>query len=610
MNPPRAKDFVENEKQFHLGFLPTEQSNPITAQLSSVIAADVEAGLDMLLDVDARMHDKMLEVLSSEQFARLTSAMVESIRGDGRIFFSGCGATGRLSILLDACWRGFWQRLGQQHPDLARRFDCADMESRSVSVMTGGDRALIRSVENLEDYASLGRQQMKEWRVGPRDTVVAITEGGETSSVLGTALEAVDAGAKVFLAFNNPADLLAAKIERSRQAIENPAVTVLDLCCGPMAVAGSTRMQATTIELLIVACALETALHEILSDKLDATQLRTVNSSRSTVRQMAGQFANLVAALRRPENLSALAELVRIEQSAYESNGLVTYLAGEYMLDILTDTTERAPTFMLPPFRKSDDTSSPPSWAFVKNPLLATIPAWSAMLKRQPRGISWMREMYVKHGAAASICDNPPRLDNAEIYKFDIGNEENAARWSSPQSVAIAVLVGDEVAACAGESSAFSAATRAMIARREMQTVLLAIGAEAKACETWRKVVRIACELPPTAIELWRRLAVKLVLNTLSTATMARMKRIYGNWMAYAETTNKKLVDRAVRLIRQFTGLSYEDSCDELFKTLDAIAAAGGQSGMPTPPTVATVERVLRQRAGTACQEQQQSLTV
>jgi hypothetical protein len=29
----KARNFIENEKQFHLGFLPTEQSNPITATL-------------------------------------------------------------------------------------------------------------------------------------------------------------------------------------------------------------------------------------------------------------------------------------------------------------------------------------------------------------------------------------------------------------------------------------------------------------------------------------------------------------------------------------------------------------------------------------------------
>ena len=34
--------------------------------------------------------------------------------------------------------------------------------------------------------------------------------------------------------FNNPADILCRHIERSREVIEDPAVTVLDLYCGPM----------------------------------------------------------------------------------------------------------------------------------------------------------------------------------------------------------------------------------------------------------------------------------------------------------------------------------------------------------------------------------------
>ena len=38
--------------------------------------------------------------------------------------------------------------------------------------------------------------------------LVAITEGGETSSVIGTVKEAVDRGCAVFLLFNNPAALL------------------------------------------------------------------------------------------------------------------------------------------------------------------------------------------------------------------------------------------------------------------------------------------------------------------------------------------------------------------------------------------------------------------
>lgn len=35
-----AKDFLYNEKQFHLGMLPTEQSNPKTRDLDRVFAAN------------------------------------------------------------------------------------------------------------------------------------------------------------------------------------------------------------------------------------------------------------------------------------------------------------------------------------------------------------------------------------------------------------------------------------------------------------------------------------------------------------------------------------------------------------------------------------------
>ncbi|MDZ7634546.1 MAG: hypothetical protein U5L72_08965 [Bacteroidales bacterium] len=108
----------------------------------------------------------------------------------------------------------------------------------------------------FEDYEEFGRQQVRELDVTAGDMLVAITEGGETSSVLGTLAEAADRGAAVFLLFNNPSDILCKYIERSRKAIEDPRVTVLDLFCGPMAIAGSTRMQATTSEQLIAGAAL------------------------------------------------------------------------------------------------------------------------------------------------------------------------------------------------------------------------------------------------------------------------------------------------------------------------------------------------------------------
>ena len=44
----KARDFIDNEKQFQLGFLPTEQSNPITATLEEDFKRSTLAGVQCL----------------------------------------------------------------------------------------------------------------------------------------------------------------------------------------------------------------------------------------------------------------------------------------------------------------------------------------------------------------------------------------------------------------------------------------------------------------------------------------------------------------------------------------------------------------------------------
>ena len=44
----KARDFIDNERQFHLGFLPTEQSNPITATLEEDFRRSTLAGVQCL----------------------------------------------------------------------------------------------------------------------------------------------------------------------------------------------------------------------------------------------------------------------------------------------------------------------------------------------------------------------------------------------------------------------------------------------------------------------------------------------------------------------------------------------------------------------------------
>ncbi len=58
--------------------------------------------------------------------------------------------------------------------------------------------------------------------------------------------------------------------------------------------------------------------------------------------------------------------------------------------------------------------------------------------------------------------------------------------------------------------------------------------------------------------------AQKMILNMLSTGAMIRQGKIYENVMVDLMLTNKKLVERAKRIILTFTGKTYEESTDLL----------------------------------------------
>ena len=586
MNTPeqRARWFLEHETAFRLGVLPTECSHPKTAALSSTIARDTAAGIRMLMTVDEDVPPAMAQVFAGPAFARLVDALTEAIGTGKRVVFTGCGATGRLAILLEAAWRRFWQELARSRPLWHKRLP--DLDSAVLSLMAGGDYALIRSVEGFEDSTDLGKYQLERTGIGPGDVVVAVTEGGETPFVIGTAWKGLEAGANVFFVYNNPTETLRQHVERSRGVIDEPRITKIDLYTGPMAVAGSTRMQATTAEVLAMGAALELALFRLLSRWLSPEEFRQLGLAPRKADEYAPLFAQLLDQLRLAGNVDAMANLIAWEEDAYRSEGRVTYMADRFLLDILTDTTERAPTFRLPPFRKEGDTTSVPSWAFVKNPCCSTEQAWLEVLRRTPRGIDWPASVYQSLDVAPHLRDCPPCLDNAEIHRFRIGNEPDASRWESGRSGLAMILVGDEIRQHGPRRVQFDQGF-ASWSSHFAKTAAIAVG-PAQPDRPVQDLFHIGCELPASPLDLWQRLAVKLVLNLMSTATMARMGRVEGNYMSRVETTNKKLIDRGTRLVSYLADVDYETACYAIHEAMHRVAEREQTTrDAPSPVTVA-----------------------
>jgi len=592
----KAKRFLEREQAFRLGMLPTESSHPKTASLSQTIAASTADGIRMLMRVDEEIAPAIERVVASEPFGRLVDALVEAVTNGKRVFFTGCGATGRLAILLEAAWRAFWQDLHAKRPDWCSCFPHAEGATRSV--MAGGDYALIRSVEGFEDSRDLGEYQLARAGVASGDVVVAVTEGGETSFVIGTAWQGLAAGARAFFVYNNPSEVLRQHVERSRQVIDEPRIVKLDLYTGPMAVAGSTRMQATTAELLALGAAVEAALCEVLRRRLTDDEMRQLGIAPRSPADYPRLFGRLLDELSRQENVATIARLVEWEEAIYRRNGLVTYMTDRYLLDVLTDTTERAPTFRLPPFRKCDDEVSARSWAFVKNPRYPAKEAWRRLLRREPRGIDWPASVYRSLDVAPHLRDAPPTLDNREIEKFAIGNEIDPSRFEADDAGLAMILVGDEIGQAGPPREAFD---RVFVehAASFARTAAVAVG-PAPPDRPVDDVFHVACDLPASPFALWDRLAVKLTLNLMSTATMARMGRVEGNYMSRVETSNKKLVDRATRLVAHLAGVDYETACYALHEAIEKVAPQErATKDAPSPVTVA-VEQLRRQRGATA----------
>ncbi|RLL88756.1 N-acetylmuramic acid-6-phosphate etherase, partial [Mesotoga sp. HF07.pep.5.2.highcov] len=76
--------------------------------------------------------------------------------------------------------------------------------------------------------------------------------------------------------------------------------------------------------------------------------------------------------------------------------------------------------------------------------------------------------------------------------------------------------------------------------------------------------VTIAVRTGPEVITGSTRLkagtAQKMVLNMISTVTMVKVGRVFGNYMIGVKILNRKLVDRATRIVSEISDLSYEES--------------------------------------------------
>ena len=198
----------------------TETRNPASVEIDQLPT------LEMLRVIN--QEDQQVALAVSQllpEITRAVDAIAAAFGKGGRLVYIGAGTSGRLGIL-DAS-------------------ECPPTYGVSaeqvIGLIAGGHKAILQAVENAEDDAELGAQDLKNIQFCANDVLVGIAASGRTPYVLGAMAHASAVGATVCSISCNPGSPLA-------QAADISMVAVV----GPEIVTGSSRMKAGTAQKLIL----------------------------------------------------------------------------------------------------------------------------------------------------------------------------------------------------------------------------------------------------------------------------------------------------------------------------------------------------------------------
>lgn len=305
-----------------------------------------------------------------------------------------------------------------------------------------------------------------------------------------------------------------------------------------------------------------------------------------------------------PTLLDSLARFVELEEKVYRAGKKNNYFASRFGIDVLTDTTERSPTYCTPPFRKFDDKTATESWAYLFVPQTGTSEAWAEIIKRQPACVEWTEteiRALVPDEKVARTLETVGKIGTRELMRFRVGLDGLQYRPPAPGNSAVAIVHESEKQQLMSPGGFFR--TQLEAARKGgAQTGVIFIGDELGRNEisgflkTWDSQCLLAfLPMPGTdlLLDVATRVGLKIMLNALSTCTMVRLGRVMGNFMIWVVPSNLKLIDRATRYIQKLTSLGYADANKLLFEVIEYVEPRM-KADQAYPPVVGVA--VLRAR--------------
>jgi N-acetylmuramic acid 6-phosphate etherase len=200
--------------------LPTEAINPASLAIDKTPVADI---VDLAINEDRKVIAAVQK--EKERIAHGVEIIVHSLRKGGRIIFIGAGTSGRLGVV--------------EASEMPPTFGTPPNTVQAI--MAGGQEAVFRAKEGVEDNYEEGARSISRLRLTQRDVVIGVSASGMTPFVRGGLTRARKAGAKIIFITCWPGSELQNFVDLQI----SPAV-------GPELIAGSTRLKAGTATKMVL----------------------------------------------------------------------------------------------------------------------------------------------------------------------------------------------------------------------------------------------------------------------------------------------------------------------------------------------------------------------
>lgn len=200
-------------------------ASPVSTEIidRSLLDLDLKSNNDIiatLVDSQQRAVDAVRQAQDQIDKA-IVAAATRLGEADGRLVLVGAGASGRIAVQDGA---ELWPTYSWPH-------------DRLLCVMAGGDKALIKSVEGIEDDTEAASRQVAEYAINDRDVVVCVAASGKSAwTCQWLAASSLMGAVGIGMANNADTPLL--------MSANYPVF----LDTGPEVLAGSTRMAAGTAQ--------------------------------------------------------------------------------------------------------------------------------------------------------------------------------------------------------------------------------------------------------------------------------------------------------------------------------------------------------------------------